>query len=64
MRVGIPKEIKDKEFRIEIGTDFKRCTDCTSLVNRYREFMDGNIIEDKGECTFEVRRFTFQEEYY
>jgi hypothetical protein len=45
-------KISEKEFEVEIGTDFRRCSDCCSLVNRYREFLDGNVIEDKGNCTY------------
>ena len=55
-------KINDKEFDIEIGTDFRRCTDCTNLVNRYRESSDGNIIEQKGSCTFSGFRNNFSYE--
>jgi hypothetical protein len=55
-------KINDKEFDIEIGTDFRRCSDCTNLVNRYREFLDGNIIEQKGNCTYENFRMNFSYE--
>lgn len=54
--------IDTKNFEVEIGTDFRRCTDCTSLLNKYREFLDQNLIEKKGNCTFEGRRSTFCEE--
>jgi hypothetical protein len=53
-----------KEFDVTIGTDFKRCSDCTCLVNRYREFLDGNIIEEKGNCTFEGFRKNFSYDDY
>ncbi|PIN69457.1 hypothetical protein COV93_05455 [Candidatus Woesearchaeota archaeon CG11_big_fil_rev_8_21_14_0_20_43_8] len=46
-----------REFEVEIGTAFKRCTDCCSLVNRYREHLDGCLIEDKGTCTFQGMNF-------
>ena len=42
--------LNEKEFDIEIGTDFRRCSDCTSLINRYKEFIE--VIEDKGCCTY------------
>ena len=58
------KKINDKEFEVEIGSDFKRCTDCSSLVNKYREFLDGNIIEEKGSCTFEGFKRNFAYEDY
>ena len=56
------RQIDAKNFEVEIGTDFRRCSDCTSLLNKYREFLDGNLIEKKGNCTFEGRRSTFCEE--
>ena len=56
--------INDKEFEVEVGTDFRRCTDCCNLVNRYREFLDGNLIEKKGNCTFEGRMKNFSFEDY
>lgn len=57
-------KIGDKEFDVLIGTNFKRCTDCTGLVNRYREFLQGNIIEEKGNCTFAGFKKNFSEEDY
>jgi hypothetical protein len=55
------KMVSEKEFEVEIGTDFRRCTDCCSLVNRYREFLDGNVILDKGSCTFKGREFVYED---
>lgn len=49
-------KINDKEFDIEIGTNFKRCSDCTELIRRYRDFLDENLIEEKGNCTYEGPR--------
>lgn len=49
------KKIDDKTFEIEIGTDFRRCSDCNSLIGRYREFLFGNIIEEKGGCGYETK---------
>ncbi len=46
----------DKEFRIEIGTDFRRCQDCTTLINRFREFLHRNMIENEGNCEHKQRR--------
>ncbi len=57
-------KIDEKQFKVEIGTDFRRCTDCNSLVNEYREFLEGNIIEKKGGCTFEGRKKNFYYEDY
>ena len=56
--------VNEKEFEVEIGTDLRRCTDCCSLVGRYREFLDGNLIEEKGTCTFEGRSRNFSYEDY
>ncbi|MBW2989235.1 hypothetical protein KY358_02845 [Candidatus Woesearchaeota archaeon] len=57
-------KVDEKNFNIELGTDFRRCTDCTSLISSYREFLDGNIIEDKGACPFEGRKRDFCYEDY
>jgi hypothetical protein len=57
-------KIDEKHFEIEIGTDFRRCSDCVSLINEYREFLSGNIIEEKGSCTFEGRKQNFCFEDY
>lgn len=57
-------KLNDKEFDIEIGTNFRRCTDCMNLVNRYRDFLDGNLIEEKGNCTFEGRKNFSYEDYF
>jgi len=46
-------KITNREYDIEIGTDFKRCSECTKLIGRYKEFLDGNVIEEKGSCEFE-----------
>ena len=54
----------EKNFEIELGTDFRRCTDCNSLIGCYREFLDGNLIEEKGSCTFEGRKQNFCYEDY
>ena len=61
---SVLRKIDDKNFEVEIGTDFRRCTDCCSLVNAYREFLDGNIIEEKGSCTFEGFKRSFEYEDY
>jgi len=58
------EKLNEKEFKVEIGTDFRRCSDCNSLIYRYREFLDGNIIEEKGSCTFEGRKKNFCYEDY
>jgi hypothetical protein len=57
-------KINEKEFDIEIGTHFKRCSDCTTLVNRYREFMEDSLIIEKGNCTYEPfssRNFSYED---
>ncbi|MBU0615661.1 MAG: hypothetical protein KJ601_06215 [Nanoarchaeota archaeon] len=57
-------KVNDKEFDVEIGTCFRRCSDCNSLVGRFRESLDGNVIEDKGSCTFQGRSLEFCYEDY
>ncbi|MFC1768391.1 hypothetical protein ACFLZX_01380 [Nanoarchaeota archaeon] len=57
-------KINDKEFNVEIGTCFSRCRDCNSLVSRFRDHLDGNVIERKGSCTYEGRGQSFCYEDY
>jgi hypothetical protein len=57
-------KVSEKQFEIEIGTDFRRCSDCNSLINRYREFLEGNLIEEKAGCTYEGRKKNFCFEDY
>lgn len=47
----ITKE-SEKEFAIEVGTHFRRCSDCTNLIRKYKEIMQGNLIEETGNCTY------------
>jgi hypothetical protein len=56
--------VSDKEFKIDIGTCFKRCSDCTSLIQRYRRFLDSNVIEIQGSCEYASKRqssFSFED---
>lgn len=55
----------DGTYRIDIGTDFRRCTNCNTLIGKFREFLYGNIIEEKGECSFEGRKtnFSFEDHF-
>lgn len=57
-------KVNEKEFEIEIGTCFRRCSDCNSLVGQFREFMDGNCIVEKGSCSFEPNRNFCYEDYF
>jgi hypothetical protein len=57
------KQLGNREFEIEIGTDFKRCSECTSLIGQYNEFL-GNLIEEKGSCTFQGRVRSWSDEDY
>jgi len=54
----------EREFELEIGTCFRRCSDCTSFINRLREFFDNNLVEEKGGCTYERARRAFSFEDY
>ena len=46
-------KLNEKEFRVELGTCFKRCSDCSNLINKYKEFLDNNVIEERGNCSYE-----------
>lgn len=54
-------EKNPKEFTVEIGSTFRRCTECTKLVGQYREYSDGNFILKKGACGFEQRSFAYED---
>ncbi|MBW2976663.1 hypothetical protein KY347_04415 [Candidatus Woesearchaeota archaeon] len=63
----VPSRLSRKsnnEFEVEIGTCFSRCKDCASLLNRFREFLDGNVILKKGSCSYEERNQPFCYEDY
>lgn len=61
---NILRKIDDKNFEVELGSDFRRCTDCASLIKKYHEFLNGNILEEKGACSFEGRQSNFSYEDY
>lgn len=61
---NVLRKIDDKNFEVEIGSDFRRCSDCTSLISRYREFLNGNVIEEKSSCSFEGRKNFSYEDYF
>jgi len=56
-------KITDKEFDVEIGTSFRRCSDCCSLIRRLREYMDGRVIEEKGGCSFSQHNFSYEDHF-
>jgi len=53
------RKVGEKEFEVEIGSDFRRCSDCQSLIKEYHEFLEGNLIEEKGACAFEGKKKDF-----
>jgi hypothetical protein len=57
-------KVNEKEFKVEVGTDFKRCSDCNSFINQLKDFLDGNVIEDMGTCTYKGRESNFCYEDY
>lgn len=59
-------KINEKEFDIEIGTYFRRCSECIKLIGRFRGFLYDNVIEEKGSCTYEdiIRKQDFCYEDY
>lgn len=66
-KANVPNKITkigDRQFEIEIGTDFRRCSDCNSLIGRYREFLYGNLIDEKGSCTYQSTQRNFSYEDY
>ncbi len=66
-RASVPNKltkVNSREFEVEIGTDFRRCSDCQSLINEFREFLYGELIDIKGNCTFEGQKKGFVYEDY
>ena len=57
-------KLNEKEFEVEVGTDFRRCSDCTKLINKFRGFLEGNIIEEKGNCSYERNSNFCYEDYF
>lgn len=57
-------KIGEREFEVSIGTCFSRCRDCTNLVSRFREFLEGNLIEVKGSCSFESNMSFCYEDHF
>ncbi|MBD3313801.1 hypothetical protein GF345_05145 [Candidatus Woesearchaeota archaeon] len=46
-------KVNEKQFDIEVGTEFRRCSDCSELVRRFKEFLYSNVIEEKQDCPYE-----------
>jgi hypothetical protein len=51
------------EYKIEIGTNFRRCSDCTKIASIIQEMFDGNLILDKGNCTLKEREFCYEDHF-
>ncbi|MFW6311352.1 MAG: hypothetical protein ACOC1K_03860 [Nanoarchaeota archaeon] len=54
----------DQGFKVVVCSHFKRCSTCCALIGKYRSFLDGNLIEKKGRCSFENYRKNFTYEDY
>ncbi len=52
-----------REIVIEIGTAFKRCTECNKLINEYRQFIGANFFEENWGCTFEPRQLNYEDHF-
>jgi len=52
-------KLNDREFDIEIGSHLKRCSDCTNLINGFRDFL--KVIEQKGNCSFKGFDFSYED---
>ncbi|MBW3002897.1 hypothetical protein KY338_07090 [Candidatus Woesearchaeota archaeon] len=56
-------KINEQEYDIEICSDFKRCSDCNAISRRFREYLEGNMIEEKGSCPQKEKDF-YYEDYF
>ncbi|HZX44276.1 MAG TPA: hypothetical protein VFF28_01195 [Candidatus Nanoarchaeia archaeon] len=54
-------KVSDKEFNIEVGTNFRRCSDCTKIISLLREFI--HVIEDSGSCTYQRKDFCYEDHF-
>ena len=57
------KKVEDRLYAIEIGSSFRRCSECTSVIRRLRDILDGNVIVDKGSCTLKEREFNYEDHF-
>ncbi len=57
------RKINDREYVLEVGTAFRRCSDCGSFIGKLREALDGNVVLDRGNCTYEPRSFSFDDHF-
>ncbi|MFP4656372.1 MAG: hypothetical protein ACLFNK_02230 [Candidatus Woesearchaeota archaeon] len=53
------RRLDTHEFNVDIGSSFKRCNECNKFVTGLSGKVPGNLIEDKGTCTFRGRTQTF-----
>lgn len=49
--------ITEKEWEIEVGSSFKRCTECLDIISRFRAYLQDNVIVEKGNCTYTPKVF-------
>ncbi|MBT3406747.1 hypothetical protein HN419_06335 [Candidatus Woesearchaeota archaeon] len=58
-------KVSDKEYDVEIGTCFRRCSDCNALVAKFRHFLNGNVILDIGSCTYKgvAQNFCYEDHF-
>jgi len=56
-------KIEDNRYAIEIGSSFRRCSECNQIIGRLRDILDGNVILDKGSCTLKEREFTYEDHF-
>lgn len=45
-------KLSPSEFQVTIGGEFSRCRDCQLLTSMFKDYLNGNVIEKKGNCTF------------
>lgn len=45
-------KLSQTEYQVTIGGEFSRCRDCMVLNSMFREYLNGNTIVNKGNCTF------------
>lgn len=56
-------KLNSLEYNLEIGTDFKRCSDCNAFISRLRNTLNGHVIDNLGTCTFKRKEFSYEDHF-
>jgi len=66
METPMKFERNGNDIKITVGTAFKRCQECTQLIGALKDYVAGNLILEKGNCTYDQhkgRNFSFEDHF-